>query len=92
MSMLVRMYAKTTEKSVLAVAFRNQELCLILHFRGDTALQLSKFPRDRELGDFVTKWIANQKYDLVLYDGVHQSIEASQGVVGCSKMRTSFQK
>ena len=90
-SLLVRMYAKTQQKKVLYVAYRHGNICPIIVFDCDSVKRIRKFPTSCKLYDYVEELLERdqQQYDLVLYDGVRQSIRDSYSVTALFKGRDS---
>lgn len=91
LSLLARMYAKNQRKKVLYVAYRHGNRCPIIVFDCDSVKQIAKFPTSRKLYDFLEELLERdpQHYDLVLYDGVRQSIRDSSSVMALFKGRDS---
>lgn len=83
--LLSRMYAHNDDKNVLFVGYRDDQLCPILAFHGrDSALELDRFPDNVNLRSTLETIFAESgvKYDLVVYDGVRQSIAESKKNIG----------
>ena len=87
-SLLVRMYAKKENKRVLFVAYRDKGKCPVFVFQGEHVQQLSVdiSPSKKNLfdvltGDVLTGLTKEEAFDMVVYDGVRDSIPESSGVL-----------
>ena len=91
LSLLARMYAKKQRKKVLYVAYRHDSICPIIVFDCDSVKTIEKFPNSRSLFDFMERLMDQnqEKYDLVVYDGVRQNIRESSSVMAVFKGRHS---
>ena len=80
-SLLVRMYAKKENKRVLFVAYRDKGKCLVFVFQGRNVQQLSAHTSKENLFDVLTGLTDKEHFDMVVYDGVRDSIPQSSGVL-----------
>ena len=80
-SLLVRMYAKKENKRVLFVTYRDKGKCPVFVFQGEHAQQLSAQTSKDHLLNVLVGLTDKEHFDMVVYDGVRDSIPQSSGVL-----------